>query len=197
MAGRPEPPPSEEPTWALYDDPAPARRRTGVLLGGALALLLAAGATWSLAARDPEPPGTTSRTVTEVDSASSADVQRFTTAGIARLVAALRAETGSPRVLEAILFPTTAVLVVPVDAGAPQRYEWDGERLHHAGPGASFRRPFDLGAVDGDLLGRLCGDPTQACTVIAGRPLAGQDRAWLTVTGADGVRRTDLRGEAV
>lgn len=185
----------EEPSWALYDEPAPARRRTGVLLGAGLAVLLAGGAAWSLATRDPEPPTTTSRTVTEVDSDSHADVQRFTSAGTDRLVAALRARTGSAQVLEAILFPGTAVLVVP-GTDAPQRWEWDGEHLRHAGDGASFREPFDLTRVDGDLLGRLCGDPTQACTVVAGRPLAGQGEAWLTVTGGDGVRRTDLRGRA-
>lgn len=196
MPGRPDPPSPEEPTWARYDEPAPARRRTGALLGGAVVLLLAGAATWSLAARDPDPPDSTSRTVTEIDSDTRSEVARFTTAGTDRLVAALRAETGSAQVLEAILFPTSAVLVVP-GQGGPQRWEWDGSRLRQAGAGASFRAPFDLTGVDGDLLGRLCGDPTRACTVVAGRPLAGDEGAWLTVTGGDGVRRTDLRGRDV
>lgn len=149
-------------------------------------------------------------TVVEIDSeidleegAAGPDV--FSDAGVADLAAALRQETGSTRVLEAVIYAGNAVVTVPGrEPGDPARaYHWDGS-LTDAGAVRPTREPFDLTRLDGDVLAELCegrpvgGGSADQCFVVAGRPAPGDGDAWLTVLGGgpgDVPLRTDLRGD--
>lgn len=133
----------------------------------------------------------------EVGAGTPGTVDLLTKAGIAELNAALREATGSTRVLEVAIVRNSAFVTVP-DKNAPggaRIYQWDGT-LTSLAESVSPRKPFDFTKVRGDVLARLCGDAAATCTVVVGRPLAG-DRAWLTVVGSGGPKRTDLDGNPV
>jgi hypothetical protein len=205
----PTPPPTSPyasgGTFATYDAPAEqrrVRRRIGVLLAGAAVVVGGAGVgVWAVveAATDDSPSTSTTRTVTDtevkVEVNGSGSVNLFTTAGTADLASALREERGSTQVLEVVLFHHNAVVTV-ADKDAPggaRIYQWDGD-LTAVSESVAVRKPFDLLDLEGDVLADLCGDDPNQCTVVAGRPLPGDDGAWLTVVGSGGPQRTDLRG---
>lgn len=207
----PTSPYSNAGTFTTYNAPAErrrVRRRIGLLLAGATVVVGGAGAgVWAVveAVTDSDRPTTTTttRTVTEseveveVEVSGSGTVELFTTAGVADLAAALREETGSTRVFEVAMFRSTAVVTVP-DKDAPDGarvYQWDGT-LTSLTESMSVRKPFDFTEVKGNVLARLCGGVLETCTVVVGRPFAG-DRAWLTVVGSGGGKRTDLSGNPV
>ncbi|WP_182376772.1 hypothetical protein [Nocardioides sp. WS12] len=206
----PTSPYSNAGTFTTYNAPAErrrVRRRIGLLLAGAAVVVGGAGAgVWAVveAVNDSDRPTTTTtttRTVTEseaeVQVSGSGTVELFTTAGVADLAAALREETGSTRVFEVAMFRNIAVVTVP-DKDAPDGarvYQWDGT-LTSLTESMSVRKPFDFTEVKGNVLARLCGGVLETCTVVIGRPFAG-DRAWLTVVGSGGGKRTDLSGNPV
>lgn len=205
----------DPPAWRTYPlDPEPGgadervRRRAGLRLGGAVAVLAGIGAgAWGLVAvapdhdgdtsttsqqvRDVEVSGSTSSTTTSTTTVSTG-VDLFTTDGMAGLVAAIRAETGSTAVLELTMFPRWAVVTVPHGSGT-RTFSWNGA-LTAERPVPSPRTSFDLRVLDGTVLARLCDGNTTTCFVVAGRPQAPGD-AWLTVTDDDRpAQRTDLAG---
>ena len=200
------PPGGSFPAYHAPTERRRVRRRIGALLTtGAIVVGGAGFAVWTAvdAMRGDDQPATSTHTVTEsevdvdVEVNSSGATNLLTAAGIADLNAALRAETGSTRVFEVAIFRNTAVVTVP-DQDAPDGarvYQWDGT-LTALAESMSVRKPFDFTKVKGDVLARLCGDSSEQCTVVVGRPLGG-DRAWLTVVGSEGPKRTDLSGNPV
>lgn len=198
-------------TFPIYDrttEKRRVRRRVGLLLGSAATVLVGIGAgIWGVVAvatdhdgdaststsvvvRDVEVSGSTTSTTTT----TSSGVDLFTEDGMADLVEAVRAETGSTEVLEVTMFPRWAVVTVAAEGGRARLLKWNGT-LTVVGPSASPRRPFDLRELEGSVLDRLCGDNTTTCTVMAGHPLTAGE-SWLTVTNGarDSVQRTDLAG---
>lgn len=204
----PYPPTGSFPVYDRATEKRRVRRRVGLLLGSAATVLVGIGAgVWGIVAVATDHDGgstTTTHTVIDVDVSGSTTstttttvsggVDLFTEAGMADLVAAVQAETGSSEALEVTLFPRWAVVTVPAGQGRARALKWTGT-LTAVGPSASPREPFDLRELEGRVLARLCGDDTTTCTVLAGHPLT-PGEGWLTVTSAarDGVQRTDLAG---
>jgi hypothetical protein len=83
------------------------------------------------------------------------EVQVLTTDGVADLLAALDDETGSTEAFSATIYPTYAVVRVPVDDRSQREigYYWDGRDLEEWGSkGTSSYERFDLADIDTDLL---------------------------------------------
>lgn len=203
----PYPPADRFPVYDRATEKRRVRRRVGLLLGSAAAVLVGVGAgVWGVVAVATHDDGDTSTThgVIEADVSGSTTstttttisggVDLFTEAGMTDLVAAVRAETGSTEALEVTMFPRWAVVTVPAAGGRARVLKWDGT-LTAVGPSSSPREPFDLRELEGSVLARLCGDDTTTCTVLAGRPLA-PGESWLTITNGEqgAVQRTDLAG---
>ncbi|GAA3518311.1 hypothetical protein [Nocardioides daeguensis] len=193
----PPPAPDEATTYPEYDAGGAWRRgRFGllvgaiVLLGGVATVIDAISDNGNATSTTTTTTTTTTHTEIRVDGTGS---ELFTTAGTTAMTDALVAETGSPQVLEVILFASHALLTVRGDHGS-HHLLWDGESMTPAGKAGSARRPFDLGDLDGAVVGRLCGSQPALCTAVVGRPLPGDHGAWITVTAADGVHATDLQG---
>lgn len=196
--------PPPYPAYAPGTRPQPERRRLGLLVAGGVLVLggaAAAGTALALSAVDEDDHARSTTTTTSVTTRTQrteitvrgGGVDAFTTDGTRALREALVRETGSALVHEVVLMRSSAVLTIPDDAG-PRTLVWDGRSLIPGGPGVSDRRPFDLARLDGAVAGHLCRADPLACTAIVGRPRPGEEGAWLTVAGPDGVHRTDLRG---
>lgn len=188
--------------WRPYDAPGddPPRRGRFGLLVGAIVLVGVGANVMDAIADNGSATSTTTTTTTTTSTTTHTEIRvgatgtdLFTTAGTAAMTDALVEETGSPEVLELVLFVSHALLTVRGDDG-PRTLVWDGSSMSAGGPGASLRKPFDLGDLDGAVVARLCGDQPVLCTAVVGRPLPGEHGAWITVAGADGVHVTDLRG---
>lgn len=207
-AASPYPPAGTFPVYDRATEKRRVRRRVGLLLGSVATVLVGVGAgVWGVVAvvtgddgqtttqttlplRDVKIETSTSTTTTT----TSSGVDLFTDDGMADLVAAVQAETGSAEALEVTMFPRWAVVTVPARGGSARLLMWNGT-LTALGPTSSPRDPFDLRELEGRVLAQLCGDNTTTCTVIAGRPRAAGE-GWLMITNGarDGVQRTDLAG---
>jgi len=69
--------------------------------------------------------------------------------GLADLVGEIEAQTGSSEEFEAVLYPTYAVVDVPVDprSGREASYFWDGELREWGSKGTTDSERFDLGTI--------------------------------------------------
>ncbi|WGY04167.1 hypothetical protein QI633_10445 [Nocardioides sp. QY071] len=202
------PPPTPAPyaggTYPAYDaagERRRLRRRVGMLVVGALVVLGGAGAGITalvVSALDDDSTTTstttTTTTRTEIHSSGSGDVDLYSTAATRAMAEALVKETGSPKVLEVVLFQAHAVLTVP-DGGGARSMLWDGTSLTDAGEVASTRpSAFDLGDLDGAVVRDLCGKQPLRCTAVIGRPRPGDNGAWMTIASPSRVHFTDLQG---
>jgi hypothetical protein len=102
----------------------------------------------------------------------------LTPGGYRDLVAAVRERTGSTTVFMAVLYPTYAVVEVPVDARTRREeyWYWNGRELtrNDNRSTASFGR-YDLSAIDADQLVRL---------VRRVRPLVDDPTSWYAIVRA-------------
>jgi hypothetical protein len=124
-----------------------------------------------------DPPGLASEPETDVHSV----------AGFGEMLDALREETGSTTVFDAVLYPGYAVLRVPADKTSKREHSlyWDGD-LRQTGQGTSRYARFDLSSIKPRAVMRLLDgparqlveDPTTIYAVIRA-PLDADDRAWI------------------
>lgn len=108
-------------------------------------------------------------------------------AGFEEMLDALRDETGSSTVFEAVLYPEYAVVEVPVDARSKRQhsYYWNGE-LRQTGKASSDDLRFDLSTIDPRVVVRLVDragkglveNPTSLYVIIR-KPQPHDQGAWL------------------
>ena len=107
--------------------------------------------------------------------------------GLSDLVDALVEETGSSEVFSAVLYPTYAIVDVPVDATSQRdmSFYWDGDLEEWGSTSTSTEGRFDLADIDGDVVaelvknaqGRVDGPDTWYASITL--PSEGEDDAWI------------------
>jgi Domain of unknown function (DUF1707) len=112
------------------------------------------------------------------DEPEKGDVNVLSVGGYADLVDAVREETGATVVFSAVLYPTYAVVELPVDASTQREkhYYWDGHELvDQDSKSTSTEERFDLRSVDPAVVVRL---------VQRVRRLADEPTSWYAVVRA-------------
>jgi hypothetical protein len=135
-----------------------------------------------------DPPGFVSEPETEVHSV----------AGFKEMLDALREETGSTTVFDAVLYPGYAVLRVPADKTSKREHSlyWDGD-LRRTGQGTSRYTRFDLDSIKPRAVVRLLAgparqlveDPTTIYALIHAPPDP-DDSAWIYAYATNDYRET-------
>ena len=134
----------------------------------ALAVLIPVGIGVVAGIRSYDPGGTAGST-------SKEPVRLHTEAGFAELVEAVRAETGSTAVFDAVLYPAYGVVTVPAETRGKRAhsYYYDGD-LRRTSQGTTDDPRFDLAQLDPAVMVRLIGragtelveDPTTVYVIV-------------------------------
>jgi len=115
------------------------------------------------------------------------EVNVLSVEGYADLVAAIEQQTGSTTVFEAVLYPTYAVVDVPVDSTTDREhsYYWDGDLEETGSKGTTDYTRFDLADIDADVVvsivkkARAKIEAPQTWYSIVRAPSATDDGTWI------------------
>lgn len=117
------------------------------------------------------------------------DINLLSRGGYSDLIDAIKAQSGSSKVFSVVLYPTYAVVDVPVDAtsGREQSFYWNGVLDTFGSKGTTTDQRFDLNGFDADVIVRL------VKKAVAG---VDQPNSWYAILGAPGTDGTEIRAIA-
>lgn len=124
-----------------------------------------------------------------VEPTDDSDINLLSRGGYSDLVDAIEAQSGSTKVFSVVLYPTYAVVDVPVDArsGREQSFYWNGVLDTFGTKGTTTDQRFDLNDFDADVIVRLV---KKAVAEVD------QPTTWYAILGAPGSDGTAIRAFA-
>lgn len=124
-----------------------------------------------------------------VEPTDDSDINLLSRGGYSDLIDAIKAQSGSSKVFSVVLYPTYAVVDVPVDAtsGRVQSFYWNGVLDTFGSKGTTTDQRFDLNDFDADVIVRL------VKKAVAG---VDQPNSWYAILGSPGSDGTEIRAFA-